>query len=654
MMKMKLNDVIFPVTRIKIIALVFLFIYVLGALLPDLFWTTHFLSFFPALVSLVVILFSVFILFKPSVNLIKIDLSSNITVGFITLIAGVIMYCFPILHDQYGDSYKFTLFLNKVALVIPEMAKEKLFKFSIGTSDGQDSILSIVTYISHYFNITYGRVFLWLGVFCGSLFVLSWQLFIRFVLKNKSSQLIMLLAGCTAPFMLNYFGHIEIYAPILLFNFIWMMLLVVYYQLRSIKIIWLLIFLWIICLKLHSIAVLYFPVLILTLLFHFIEDNLKFRKLLRIKGLGIFIVLPIFLIGTIVYFFILEDHIDPRSLSVTVHGMDRLFLPLFSPDPPLDSYNLFSLNHIFDFLILPFLWSPISIYLIIVLFGKQRKSINWNHIPILLVGLIFLLSCMLFFVANPLLSMPFDWDLFCLPGVSFLILTVLLIEELEQSNFSIPSLIPGVLSITIISLPFFIVHSSTPMLSKRYEALGMRVYDSYYEWTFKKINYALEINNESLEQLFMEREKVIEKLRPKAMNGVDPEFAQFLTEQGRYMLRGTKNLKQSIPYFEESDLYDPDEPSNTILHLEALFGLNQFEEALNKALILVDAEYPTKEKSIAIVVHCALKAKKYNIAKKYSSLYTQQWENEVMDEIHYSLMNNINIDMLHLLFDKEF
>jgi len=641
----------FPLTRINSIALILIFVYVLGMFFPNLFWSTHSLSFFPLAVSFGILLFSIFILFKCRKDLIKLDLNSNITVGLITLIAGFVMYNFPILHDQYGDSYKFTPFLNKVALVIPKMAKEKLFSFGIGPSDGQDSILSLVTYLSYYCNITYETAFLWLGASCGSLFVLSWQLFIRFLFKDKSAQLIMLLAGCTAPFLLNYFGHLEIYAPILLFHFIWMMLLVVYYQTSSVKIIWILIPLWVVCLKLHPVAVLYLPVLILTILFHYAINNVKVKKLFTIKGIGIWIVLPAVLVGSIVYFFVLEDYKDPRSLQVTVHGMDRLFLPLFSPEPPLDNYNLFSINHIFDFLILPFLWSPVCIYLIFYLRGRKKSKIDWTDVSLLMVGLIFLLNCMLFFTANPLLSMPIDWDLFCLPAVPFLIFTALLMQQIERTEFSISKLVPAVFSITIITLPFFILHSSTPMLSKRYEALGVRIYDSYYEWTYRVINYSLKISDEDLKGKFEHRERIIEQLRPKAIKGIDPEFAQFLTHQGKYLLRDSKELELSLPYFIESDLYDPDDPTNAILHMEALFGLNQFEEALEKALILVEVEYPTKEKSISIVIHCALKAKDYDLAKKYTTLYTEEWNNEVIDEVHFRLLENTDLDNLHLLFE---
>ncbi|MFT7155213.1 MAG: hypothetical protein ACI8Q1_000214 [Parvicella sp.] len=646
---MEINKPAFPVTKINVAALIIILFYILGLIFPNLFWTTHSLSFFPIVVSIGIIFVSILVLFKYPIKLIQLDLSSNITIGLITLVSALIMYNFPILHDHYGDSYKFIPFLNKIALVIPEMAKEKLFSFRIGPSDGQDSILSIVTYMSYYFNITYSIAFLWLGVCCGSLYVLSWQIFIRFLFKKKTTQLVMLLVGCTAPFLLNYFGHLEIYAPILLFNFIWMMLLVAYYQVRSSKIIWLLIPLWIICLKLHAVAVLSFPVLVLTVLFHFKENNLTLRKLLTFRGLIIWVITPIVFIGMIVYFFVLEDHVDSRSLSEIVFGMDRLFLPLFSPAPPLDNYNLLSVNHIFDFLVLPFLWSPISIFLIIVVLGK-RKSLNWNHIPLLLVGLILLLNCMLFFAANPMLSMPVDWDLFCLPAVPFLIFVSLLMQQLERIEFSISQLLPGTFAIIIISLPFFILHSSTSMSSKRYEALGFRIYDSYYEWTYKRMDYALKLNSKNLEDLFVKREKIIAQLRPKALKESDPEFAQFLTDQGRYLLRESKELEQSLSYFIESDMYDS-YPGNTILHMEALFGLGRYDEALDKALILTEAEYPTKQKSISIVIHCALKAKEFEIAKKHTTLYIEQWESDLISEVHYHLINNLDLDRLDLLFE---
>jgi hypothetical protein len=249
-----------------------------------------------------------------------------------------------------------------------------------------------------------------------------------------------------------------------------------------------------------------------------------------------------------------------------------------------------------------------------------------------------------------MLSMPVDWDLFCLPAVPFLIFVSLLMQQLERIEFSISQLLPGTFAIIIISLPFFILHSSTSMSSKRYEALGFRIYDSYYEWTYKRMDYALKLNSKNLEDLFVKREKIIAQLRPKALKESDPEFAQFLTDQGRYLLRESKELEQSLSYFIESDMYDS-YPGNTILHMEALFGLGRYDEALDKALILTEAEYPTKQKSISIVIHCALKAKEFEIAKKHTTLYIEQWESDLISEVHYHLINNLDLDRLDLLFE---
>lgn len=640
-------------SNVQVITVLILSLYVIGIFFPSLFWTTHFLSFFHPLISFGCLAIAFYVLLRSNSTSLHLDLSSNIIVGLITLVSGYIFHSFPILHDQYGDSYKFISFLTKTANTIPDSAREALFRFSIGPSDGQDTVLAIVTYISHYANISYGNAFLWIGVVCGSLFILSSLLFIRFMVKDAQAQLLLTLAVCCAPFLLIFFGHQEIYAPILLVHFIWLMLLVFYYTVRSEATFFLLILLYLICLKLHSIAVLYLPSLLLTIVYHYAPKSKGIKKLLSIRGLLTWVVLPITVIGIIVYFFVLEDHKDPRTLRVTVSGLERLFLPLFSPAPPLDRYNLFSINHIFDYLILPFLWSPIAILLVIFFISTFRKTINWTNPAILLIGLILLLNVLLFFVTNPLLTMPFDWDLFSLPALSLLVFVIILVQQTENINYSFGKLTSSVVSLTLVTLPFFAIHSNTSLLSKRYEVLGMRVYETYYEWSFKKIEYAISIDDQNINNQIERRFNIIQKLRPDAIKGIDPEFAQLLTTQGRQVLRHQKNAKDAIKLFSESEEYNPNFTNNVMLHMEALFELKRYNEALEKAFILVERKFPSEEKSISIAIHCSLKAKEYESAKQVCAEYLSNWQDPTILEIYTRLQKNQEIESLYLLFEEK-
>ena len=67
-----------------------------------------------------------------------------------------------------------------------------------------------------------------------------------------------------------------------------------------------------------------------------------------------------------------KDYNDPRTLT-DFKDIDRLFLPVFSPEPPLDRYNLFSLNHILDYLNMMLMWSPAALFLIAYAFIFKKQ-----------------------------------------------------------------------------------------------------------------------------------------------------------------------------------------------------------------------------------------------------------------------------------------
>ena len=169
------------------------------------------------------------------------------------------------------------------------------------------------------------------------------------------------------------------------------------------------------------------------------------------------------------YFFILKDHVDTRDLNTQVMAFDRLFLPLFSPEPPLDRYNLLSFNHIFDFLSEVLIWSPIALFILLSIILLARKSIDWNTLPVLTSGVTLLLFGGLFFVINPLLSMQLDWDMMAIPAPAFLVFVAVLAKQAERS-FDARKLLLTCMAIAILSIPVFAVHAKPIPLSLRLEA----------------------------------------------------------------------------------------------------------------------------------------------------------------------------------------
>ena len=172
------------------------------------------------------------------------------------------------------------------------------------------------------------------------------------------------------------------------------------------------------------------------------------------------IYIPICFVGAFLYFFVFQDYKDPRLLQ-DFRDIDRLFLPLLSPAPPLDRYNLFSINHIFDYFNIMMLWSPPALFLLVIIGLFYRKQINWKTPQIVITGLTFLLFTTFLFMINPLFSMPMDWDLFSLPAPILLIFVLALLKDVQPTNLA-GKILPGCLALAILSLPTFIVNAAIP------------------------------------------------------------------------------------------------------------------------------------------------------------------------------------------------
>ena len=533
---------------------------------------------------------------------------------------------------------------------IPDGANEAFFSFGIAPWDGQNTILAIITYIAYWGRTTYGTAFFFLDTVCGGLFVFCWLVFLRYYLENRGWQWILGIAGLTAPFLLNFYGHIEINAPVYLFNLIWLITALIYLRTHNTRWLWVLIPLLVVCIKLHAVAVLFIPVCLLTFLYHYCRNRQWFERLFTWKMIGLFLLVPIYALGAFAYFFVFEDYNDPRHLQFTAMEYDRLFLPLVSPEPPLEKYNLLSFNHIFDYFSVMLLWSPVALFLIIVSVLYYRKMLKWNAPPVIISGVSLLLFASLFFVTNPLLSMQMDWDLFCFPAPVFLLFSVVIIEQLQHSNLS-RNVAAGCLALALLSIPTFVVNASKPMISNRLESLGVRIFQTYYEWTTRTINYALSLEDSNKSLYLSRKRNVIDKLEPHATPGKDYEYARLLVSAGNDALRLEKNSTAALAYFEQANFYYPNEKTTVLKLMEVNFRLKDFQKAYPYGLKLLDLRYPSEQHALRIVTHIALEAEMYAKAQKHTLDSSKRWpKDEMMAHLNQRLVSGTNLDELKSLF----
>lgn len=598
----------------KGIGLIIFSFFVVGWLFPDYAWSTHYLAFVPTPLIFVggaLILMSLAI-WNPNVYARIIDKTQWsyprwLLLLAISLFVGMLMWLFPITNDFYGDAYMLNEHLYKPVPSIPDGTHEAFFHFGLSPWDGQRTILSIVTYLAYFGGTNYQSAFVTLDVFCGIGFVFLWLWYIERSLENRGWKMIMAIAVVSGPFMLNFFGHIEIYAPVLWSHSAFLLALFHASNSRKKKKLLGLGLLYLVCLKLHPIAILYAPALVLVIIHQYAKGKIWSHKLLSWKGIVLFVLVPIYVAGMVLYFFIFEDHADPRHLQDTAMEFDRLFLPLFSPAPPLDSYNLLSFNHIFDYWAEFFLWSPIAMLLVFGFAPGLRRRTNWSTLGIRLSGLTLILMISFFFVLNPLLSMQIDWDLMCMPVPVFLVFTLALVKQWE--SYVTPHRILGIsLSLAVLNIPFFVVHLSNEPLSAHYVSLGKRIHDTYYEWASINIERGLSISDGPIEEIVARRQMVIDDLRPSARKGIDWEFAKTLLNQGRQTARELKRPDDAILLLEEALTYDTTNPNIHLILMEANFTSRNFSRAYDLSLHLINAKHPTASRAQSIAVNCALEA----------------------------------------------
>ena len=234
--------------------------------------------------------------------------------------------------------------------------------------------------------------------------------------------------GLTAPFMQIFFGHYEFYAPSFLMISACLMSFV--FSLQTGKRGWLLVSsgLVLINIKLHVTSYLLFLPLGLTCAYVFFE---KIRNQFNWRRITFWVLLPLQTIGAFIYFFITKSYDGPRIY--TAETLERaLFLPLFTNEGlQFERYNLFGLNHLVDYFNLIFLWSAVALFLLVSIVLCYRKAIHWNEPALIVISTTLILYSTSFFILNPQLSMPVDWDLFSLPAISLIVFVVLLLHNFK-------------------------------------------------------------------------------------------------------------------------------------------------------------------------------------------------------------------------------
>lgn len=658
------------------VAAVLLLFPLAGLVAPDLWWGSHYLAFLPG--------YSTAICFGLAIGLLLVAALSgkrNSPIAFslprieskwgyrlfaicLATLAATLFHTLAMANDPYGDAFLYFPLLEIEAETLDPDIYGRLFSLDFEPGQGRRTLLRIMAIVSHFTHLTYREAYLWLGTICGFAYVLSWLLFARTWLHGTANRWLGVILALGTPMVQVYCGHIESYGLVFLLLSWWVMALLTYInsgvrnddtnrevekgRKRVFGSGWLLVLLWLLGLRFHSFFLLMLPVVGLAMLGKFVRSGSAWAKLLTIKGMLLGVLLPLSGLGLLAYFFVFKDHADPRDLD-DIENIQRLFLPIVPPEPPLDRYHLFSGWHLFDYLNMVLFWSlPAWLLILVSVFRKrikiedqtptsdsfQGESFQGESAPqtepklrtqtksgakaqILLA---LLLMAGMLFMMNPLFSMPFDWDLFCicvplLVGLGF----VLLKDHQVQKN-----LVFAALGLSLFTLPVLLVNANETTQSHRIESAGKHVFKSYYLHSARFILFSLNFPQVPPKEHLKREEQIMAELKPYALDGKDSQYNEMLVNCANIANRLVNDPKKGIHYYLEAEKYGPMRARDAYNMMSAHLQLGEYREAQARAQLLLTVNYPSRGEALLSMVLTSLEAVDYPTAAKHATILLKE------------------------------
>jgi hypothetical protein len=634
---MNLSDI--PKQRwVTLIALCLLMFFGLAMVFPEPLWGFHFPTFLGTGLGWGLVIIGVlFTLYADRFNLWqRWEVAQNeensrgkwLWIAVIALLSGMVMYQLPIFEDVYGDAYAMLNGDKEYILDdFTDKQKAKLWSWDFTNLKlGTGTTYGLVAWLSYTKEIPVYEAFRWLGVICGMGYVFFMLAAAFHFAKTKLQAILFSLLVLSSPTLFVFFGHVESYAPVYLIMAVFVYVLIRFMEESQ----WwwglLLATTCLLAIKFHISGFLTLPVGALA-------AGLKWRKgkgkTTTWKQLFLAILLPIHILGLLVYALVTKSIFGTRDFSEE-NVTDAMFLPIKASDvAPLDRYNLFSWSHLFDYFNMIFLWSAAAVLVLIAVGILGRKKVNWNAPLVQISGIALLLYTVLFFVLNPLLSMPVDWDLMGIPTAVLIFFTIVLIANETngaEGSRSIPSaLFGGVLVLSVFGWTTHLVNAHPKKLGQRLISTGSHTYKTYWKGASTTILTGIRLLDEDDQKKSLAQN--VQQLIPFKTDGNDVEYAALVHQLGvltRKEEGPASGFQYSFNYFKEAYDAQPYYTDNVIALNQLMvdcFVNEQFEMAQQIAEMLLRVDYPSTSKALRVAIHIALEAEDYTAATNYCKKY---------------------------------
>lgn len=601
--------------QVAIVALVVFLLYILALLFPENWWGLHYPAFLGGGKGWLIVfaaigftLYSVKNSFWEKLHGKNLMGNNWLWIAIITILSGFFFYQMPIYKDIYGDALTI---IPTPEFVNPEFTeKQRAMLTSLDFTNlkiGYETVLGMVAWLSYTKEMELGEAFRTIGAVSGMGYVFFMLATAFRIARNNLQKLLFGLMILGAPFTLSFCGHIEIYAPIFFLLAAFWYAMVRFLENSSWVTGAIVLLLCLVNLKFHIsgiVTFLIFGVALLMVLLKRSGKDVSWNKF-GLAVLGVFIG-----IGFAVYAFVTKSIFASRSYTED-NLTDAIFLPIKATDQaPLNRYNLFSWNHIFDYFNMAFLWSAMAIIVIAVALIFKRKKINWNHPLVMTSGLAFIFYFFTFFVLNPLLSMPTDWDLMSIPAIAlmmfaFTIVTHMKAEETESRSFS-SYLIAPALGFCLIALSGIFVNANKNALSNRLMSMGKHSFKTYWIGSSTPITEAVRLQDDEKDQFKM-LEKAVLDLESHHVEGADLEYAALLNLMGEYHLQLFKDPIEAHKWYLKSEKADKQLLANIESLAHSYFRRKEYQAALPYVKNLVFNKYPNESEALQLAIEVTIK-----------------------------------------------
>lgn len=609
---------------------------VAGLFFPSTWWATHFLFFLPPFLrysilgaAAVLAIFAVLPLSKNNpVGPVEVRrwVVFPWAVGF-----GLLLWLFPLELDFYGSAASY---LDEMVTAIPEGTARAIFAPDVSAAGGQRTAAAIVAYIAFFAGTTLREAFHYLDVFCGFLYALLWLGFIQHYIAHRLWRGMLVLAALCTPAALVFFGHSGVNALVLLLCSLWAVTLLHYFDKRNALWLWTLLLLALLCIKMHPATLIFLPVWVMVAVYHFLGQISFTSRWFNWRGALLWVFVPVLLAVISLHFF----------------GFGKTwFLPVTVKGDPLHHYTLFGADHLFDYFNELLLWSPVALFVLLVMAFTPAKA-RWNTPAAVLSGTTLLLLAGLLFLLDPTHGLPLDWGLFCMPMPFLLAFCAACLRQVPPADRPVAVMAPG-LSLALLVLPAFLVHANNEWLSQRMEAVGEYIYFTRYDGAGRTVERALDLSGAGSEAIAARRASLIHTWRAEALPGNDPEYAHLLINQGKYYLRVAGDPATAHAYFNQAADYDNSNKDLVLLQMEAYFFSGNFREAYSRSLDLIALDYPSGPRAHKIAIQCALEAALYGQAFLLCEQYIARFgQDELIKTVYERLAKKEDVENLKSLF----